>query len=98
MASFGNFLWNATRRVWGRGFCHPPLTPRTGNDRYVTKMVLFMVFEGNLGQEARVVGLWTLYDDSYVIIWTFHFDRYITPEVPLVTGSDQNCCFLCFEC
>ena len=51
------------RRVGGYSFSQPPLPLRTGNDRYVSEIAIFILFEVYLGAEGVVIGAWTLYND-----------------------------------
>ena len=84
------------RRVGGYSFSHPPLPLETGNDRYVSRIAIFIPFEGHLGAEGMVIGAWTLYDVMEVVRRAFGNNRYVDPKVPLVpltTGDGQILCF-----
>ena len=56
----------------------------TGNDRYVGKIGIFVLFEGQLGAEGVVIGAWTLYDGMEDVRRTFRHNRYVDPKGPLV--------------
>ena len=84
MATLGNLLWYSLRRVGRYSFSHPPLPLGTGNDRYVGKIAIFILFEGHLGAEGVVIGAWTLYDVREDVKRAFGTNRYIDPKVPLV--------------
>ena len=85
------------RRVWGYSFSHPPLPLGTGNDRYVGKITIFVLFEGQLGAEGVVIGACTLYEVREDVRRAFGNNRYVDPKVPLVpevTGNGQILCLL----
>ena len=84
------------RRVGGHSFSHPPLPLGTGNDRYVGKFAIFILFEKHLGAEAVVIGAWTLYDDREDVRRAFENNRYVDSEVPLVPEVTRNGQILCF--
>ena len=72
------------RRVGGYSFRHPPLPLRTGNDRYVSKITIFVLFEGHLDAEGVVIGAWTLYEVREDVRRAFGNNHYVDPKVPLV--------------
>ena len=85
------------RRVGGYSFSHPPLPLVTGNDRYVGKFAVFILFEVHLFAEGVVIGAWTLYEVRVVVRRAFGNNRYVDPKVPLVpltTGNVQTLCLL----
>ena len=84
------------RRVGGHSFSHPPLPLRTGNDRYVSQIAIFVLFKGQLGAEGVVIGAWTLYDDGEDVRRAFGNNRYVDPKVSLVPEVTGNCQILCF--
>ena len=83
------------RRVGGYSFSHPPLPLGTGNDRYVGKIAIFIVFEGHLGAEGVVIGAWTLYDGREDVRRAFRINRYDSLEVPLVPEVTRYGLILC---
>ena len=56
----------------------------TGNDRYVGKFAVFVLFEGHLDAEGVVIGAWTLYEVREDMRRAFGNNRYVDPKVPLV--------------
>ena len=70
------------RRVGGYSFSHPPLPLGTGNDRYVGKTAIFVLFEGHLGAEGVVIGAWTLYDVRQFVRRAFEINRYVALNSP----------------
>ena len=72
------------RRVGGYSFSHPPFPLGTGNDRYVSEIAIFILFERHLGAEGVVIGAWTLYNDREDVRRAFEKNRYVDPKVPLV--------------
>ena len=85
------------RRVGGYSFSQPPLPLGTGNDRYVGKFAIFILFEVYLDAEGVVIGAWTLYDVMEVVRRAFGNNRYVDPKVllvPLTTGNGQILCLL----
>ena len=84
MASLGNLLYYSMRLVGGYSFSHPPLPLGTGNDRYVGKIAIFVLFEGQLGAEGVVIGAWTLFEVREDVRRAFRNNRYDDPKVPLV--------------
>ena len=72
------------RRVGGHSFSQPPLPLGTGNDRYVSKFAIFVLFEGHLDAEGVVTGAWTLYEVREDVRRAFGHNRYVDPKVPLV--------------
>ena len=85
------------RRVGGYSFSHPPLPLKTGNDRYVGKFAIFILFEGHLDAEGVVIGAWTLYDDREDVRRAFENNRYVDPKVPLVPEVTRNGQILCLK-
>ena len=67
------------RRVGGYSFSHPPLPLGTGNDRYVGKIAIFVLFGGHLDAEGVVIGDWTLYDVKEDVMRAFEINRYVDP-------------------
>ena len=84
------------RRVGGYSFSHPPLPLVTGNDRYVGKFAIFILFEVHLFAEGVVIGAWTLYEVREDVRRAFENNRYVDPKVPLVPEMTGNCQILCF--
>ena len=85
------------RRVGGYSFSQPPLPLGTGNDRYVGKIAIFILFQVYLGAEGVVIGAWTLYEVREDVRRVFGNNRYVDPKVPLVpltTGNGQILCLL----
>ena len=67
------------RRVGAYSFSHPPLPLGTGNDRYVGKIAIFVLFGGHLDAEGVVIGAWTLYDVKEDVMRAFEINRYVDP-------------------
>ena len=84
------------RRVGGYSFSHPSLPLGTGNDRYVGKFAIFILFEVHLGAEGVVIGALTLYDGREDVRRAFENNRYVDPKVPLVPEMTSNGQILCF--
>ena len=84
------------RRVGGHSFSHPPLPLVTGNDRYVGKFAILILFEVHLFAEGVVIGAWTLYEVREDVRRAFENNRYVDPKVPLVPEVTGNCQILCF--
>ena len=84
------------RRVGGYSFSHPPLPLVTGNDHYVGKFAIFILFEVHLFAEGVVIGAWTLYEVREDVRRAFENNRYVDPKVPLVPEVTGNCQILCF--
>ena len=84
------------RRVGGYSFSHPPLPLVTGNDRYVGKFAIFILFEVHLFAEGVVIGAWTLYEVREDVRRAFENNRYVDPKVSLVPEVTGNCQILCF--
>ena len=78
------------RRVGGYSFSHPPLPLGTGNDRYVGKIAIFILFQVYLGAEGVVIGAWTLYEVREDVMRAFGNNRYVDPKVPLGTVNDRK--------
>ena len=78
------------RRVGGHSFSHPPLPLGTGNDRYVGKIAIYVLFKGLLDAEGVVIGAWTLYDDREDVRRAFGNNRYVDPKVSLVPEVTRN--------
>ena len=72
------------RRVGGYSFSHPPLPLETGNDRYVSRIAISILFQVYLGAEGVVIGAWTLYEVREDVRRAFGNNRYVDPKVPLV--------------
>ena len=85
------------RRVGGHSFSHPSLPLKTGNDRYVSRIAIFVLFEGQLGAEGVVIGAWTLYDEREDMSRAFGNNRYVNPKVPLVPEVTRNGLILCIK-
>ena len=83
------------RRVGGYSFSQPPLPLGTGNDRYVGKFAIFILFEVHLGAEGVVIGAWTLYEGREYVRRAFGNNRYVDPKVPLVPEVTRNGQILC---
>ena len=84
------------RRVGGYSFSHPPLPLGTGNDRYVGKIAIFILFQVYLGAEGVVIGAWTLYEAREDVRRAFGNNRYVDPKVPLVPEVTRNGQISCF--
>ena len=85
------------RRVGGYSFSHPPLPLGTGNDRYVGKNAIFILFQVYLGAEGVVIGAWTLYEVREDVRRAFENNRYVDPKDPLVPEVTSNGQILCFK-
>ena len=85
------------RRVGGYSFSHRPLPLGTGNDRYVGKIAIYVLFKGLLVAEGVVIGAWTLYDDREDVRRAFGNNRYDDPKVPLVPEVTRNGQILCLK-
>ena len=62
----------------------------------MSKIAIFVLFEGHLDAEGVVIGAWTLYDDREDVRRAFGINRYVDPKVPLVpevTRKGQISCF-----
>ena len=85
------------RRVGGYSFSQPPLPLGTGNDRYVGKIAIFILFQVYLGAEGVVIGAWTLYEGREDVRRAFENNRYVDPEVPVVPEVTRNGQILCLK-
>ena len=85
------------RRIWGYSFSHPPLPLGTGNDRYVGKIAIFILFQVYLGAEGAVIGAWTLYEGREDVRRAFGINRYADPKDPLVPEVTRNGQILCLK-
>ena len=85
------------RRIWGYSFSHPPLPLGTGNDRYVGKIEIFILFQVYLGAEGVVIGAWTLYEGREDVRRAFENNRYVDPKDPLVPEVTRNGQILCLK-
>ena len=85
------------RRIWGYSFSHPPLPLGTGNDRYVGKIAIFILFQVYLGAEGAVIGAWTLYEVREDMRRAFGINRYADPKDPLVPEVTGNYQILCLK-
>ena len=84
------------RRVGGHSFSHPPLPLGTGNDRYVGKIAIYVLFKGLLDAEGVVIGAWTLYEVREDVRRAFGNNRYVDPKVSLVPEVTRNGQMSCF--
>ena len=63
----------------------------------MSKIAIFVLFEGHLGAEGVVIGAWTLYEVREDVRRAFGINRYADPKVPLVPEVTRNGQILCLK-
>ena len=61
----------------------------------MSRIAIFIPFEGHLGAEGVVIGAWTLYEVREDVRRAFGNNRYVDPKVPLVPLTTENGQILC---